>query len=132
MNINQVYILGRLTKDPEVKEINPKSKVATFRLAVNRNVKKGDEWVEKPTYIDCEGWGELANRVESSVKKGTRVLVRGRLESDEWTHKDTGEKRSKLKIYIHELQLVDKANKEATAGVPGEGNAAEGIDDLPF
>lgn len=133
INLNVSLLCGNVTKDPEIKTVN-KSKVAVARLALNKRFKKGEEWVEKTTYIDCEAWGDLAERVEASVKKGTKVFIRGRLESDEWTQKETGKTISKLKIYVLELQLVDKGkNAPATASVGGtDGNPNEGIDDLPF
>lgn len=133
INLNVSLLCGNVTKDPEIKTVN-KSKVAVARLALNKRFKKGEEWVEKTTYIDCEAWGDLAERVEASVKKGTKVFIRGRLESDEWTQKETGKTISKLKIYVLELQLVDKGkNAPATAQVGGtDGNPNEGIDDLPF
>ena len=129
MNANNWFGIGHVTKDPEVKNAG-ESKLSVFRLAINRSFKKGDKWVEKPTFIDCEAWGPLAQRVQNSIAKGTEVYVRGRLESDEWTHKESGEKRSKLKIYVLELQ-VGKNRKDAEGG-SGGGDASESVDELPF
>lgn len=129
MNVNQVILVGHTTKEPEVKTIpGGDSKVATLRLAVNRSYKKGNEWVDKPTFVDCEAWNQKAEYIERSVGKGTEVYIRGRLETDEWTNKETGEKRSKLKVYVLELQ-VGKNRKEAVASTS---SSSESIDDLPF
>lgn len=129
MNVNQVILVGHTTRDPEVKEIGADSKVATIRLAVNRSYKKGDEWIDKPTFIDCEAWNQKAEYIEKTVGKGTEVYIRGRLEADEWTTKATGEKRSKIKIYVLEIQ-VGKNRKEAVKVAAS--SSSETIDDLPF
>ena len=129
MNFNNCFLIGHVTRDPEVKDISANSKVAVFRLAVNRSYKKGEEWVDKPTFVDCEAWNQKADYVASRIQTGTEVFVRGRLESDEWTAKESGERRSKLKIYVLELQVGKKA-READAVTASSSN--ESIDDLPF
>lgn len=130
MNVNQVILIGHTTRDPETKEVTANSKVCTFRLAVNRSYKKGDEWVDKPTFVDCEAWNQKAEYVAERVQKGTEVYVRGRLESDEWTAKETGERRTKLKIYVLEVQ-IGKNRRGATGETVGA-TSRESIDELPF
>lgn len=132
MNSNNVFLIGHVTKDPEVKDVN-QSKVATFRLAINRSYKKGNEWVEKPTFVDCECWNQRADYIKARVQKGTEVFVRGRLESDEWER--DGERRSKLKIYVLEVQ----AGRNKKGGGPDDTSEAEDANagstgklDLPF
>jgi single-strand DNA-binding protein len=135
MNVNQWIGVGHVTRDPDIKPVG-NSKVAGFRLAVNRSFKKGDEWVERPMFIDCEAWSHNAEKVEKSVKKGTEVFIRGRLELDEWAGKDGQERRSKHKIYVLELQ-VGKNRKgadgdEVSSSSSNSGNSSEAIDDMPF
>lgn len=134
MNINQWTGIGRLTSAPEVKSVGS-SKVASFRLAVNRSYKKGDSWIEKPMFIDCEAWSHAAEKVESSLQTGTEVFVRGRLELDEWGGSDGKEKRSKHKIYVLELQ-IGKNRKGGDSGETSDnyGDESESISsrDLPF
>jgi single-strand DNA-binding protein len=131
MNVNQVMLVGHVTRDPDVKNVN-QSMVATFRLAINRSYKKGNEWVEKPTFVDVECWNQRAEYVKAKIGKGTEVWVRGRLESDEW-EKD-GERRSKLKIYALEIQ-AGKNRKGGEGGtdapVAAEGNGSED-NEFPF
>jgi len=129
MNVNQSILVGHVTRDPEIKDVTAHSKVSTFRLAVNRSYKKGDEWIDKPTFVDCEAWNQKAEYVMAKVQKGTEVYVRGRLESDEWTTKETGERRTKLKIYVLELQ-VGKGRRETEATTSVASN--ESVDSLPF
>lgn len=135
MNVNQWIGVGHVCRDPEVKGVG-NSTVAQFRLAVNRSYKKGDEWVEKTMFIDCDAWGHTAEKVQSSVQQGTEVFIRGRLELDEWKSADGGERRSKHKIYVLELQVGKKRKGGDDDGAVGAnlGNKREalGDDDFPF
>jgi len=125
MNVNQFLAVGHLTKDPEVKDVGT-SKLGTFRLAINRSFKRNNEWVDKPTFVDCEAWNQKADYVEARLQKGTEVFIRGRLETDEW-EKD-GQRRSKLKVYVLEIQ-AGKGKKE-TITATSEPDA--GVVKLPF
>jgi len=133
MNVNQVILVGHTTKEPEIKKIGGDSRVATIRLAVNRSYKKGDEWIDKPTFVDCEAWNQKADYIERSIGKGTEVYIRGRLETDEWTAKETGEKRSKIKVYVLELQVgKNRKDKPVDERTLAPATSSEAIDDLPF
>jgi single-strand DNA-binding protein len=118
-NANQVTISGRITRDPEVRDVN-QSKVAVIRLASNRSYKKGEEWVERATFVDVEAWNRHADLV-ATLKKGTEVMVLGLLESDDW-EKD-GEKRSKLKIRVNSIDVIatPRLSKQDASG--GNGGA---------
>jgi single-strand DNA-binding protein len=124
-DMNSTVISGRLVSDATVKSVG-KQQVANFRLASTRSFKKDNEWQEVPTFIDCEAWGTLAERV-GKLSKGTRILVRAQLNQDEWDDKNGGGKRSKHKLSIFELHNL--------TGKPQTGEAATGeqaSDDLPF
>jgi single-strand DNA-binding protein len=97
-NENQGTFIGNCGKPPEIRFTNSGQAVATFSIAVSRRYKdQKDEWQEVTTWLDVTCWKELAENVGTSVTKGTRVIVVGRLDMDEWEDKD-GEKRSKLKV----------------------------------
>lgn len=130
MNFNTYFAIGHVTRDPEVKNVGT-SKVATFRLAINRSFKKNNEWVDKPTFVDCEAWNQRAEYIAARIQKGTEVFVRGRLESDEWEKEDASgkiERRSKLKVYVLEIQ-AGKGRKE---GAETTANAESEEIELPF
>lgn len=142
--INEVRFLGRAVKAAELKSVG-ESKVAVFRLVSNRRIKKRNgEYDEKATYIDVECWNQRADYASEYIKKGTPVLVRGQLETDEWTSKD-GQKRSKLKIYASEVQaerprnidgdgVKEEGAKAAPVGVVAGGGSGDSAStsDLPF
>lgn len=129
--MNDIRFLGRAVAPAEVKEIGKDSKVATFRLVANRRIKRRDgEYTEKATFIDCEAWGQRAEYVGQYVKKGTPVLVRGQLETDEWTTSE-GQKRSKLKIYCDQVQ-AERPREAVAAGASSSDGESNKQPDLPF
>ncbi len=112
-NLNKVMLIGRLTRDPEVRAFANGGKVAAFGFAVNnrRKNQQTGEWEDEPCFLDIEAFnrgefGKLADRVEQSLRKGQQVFLEGHLRLDQWTDKD-GQKRSKLKIVLDNLQYLE-------------------------
>lgn len=131
--LNRIDIIGRAVKDAEVKKVGD-STVASFRLVNNRLIKKknSNEKEERATYVDCEAWAQRADYAAERVKKGSVVYITGRLESDEWTDKKTGEKRSRLKIYVDNLQVDSKAGGDSSAAKkPRKSEEDDSGDDAP-
>lgn len=100
--------MGNLTRDPEIKTIGSGSTLANLSMAVNRRYTVGNgEKREEVTYIDIAFWGKQAEVFgKLSVRKGTQLLVEGRLQLDTWEDKQTGQKRSKLRVVGENFQLV--------------------------
>jgi single-strand DNA-binding protein len=98
----QVTVIGNLTSDPEVKTTKTGSSVLKVGLAVNRRWKnKQDEWEEEVSFFDVNAWGELADNVASSLSKGSRVIVSGRLEQQSWEKE--GQKQSKVVLVADDI-----------------------------
>src|SRR5919198_285638 len=101
-NLNKVMLIGRLTRDPEVRTFSTGGKVAKFGFAVNnrrKNTQTG-QWEDEPVFVDVEVFnrgemGRQADLVEQSLRKGQQVFIEGHLRLDQWTSKE-GEKRSRL------------------------------------
>lgn len=136
--LNEITLLGRATKDAVLKNVGKDSKVTVFRLVSNRRIKRRDgEFIEKPTYVDCEVWGLRAEYAQERVKRGTPVLVKGQLETDEWTT-DDGQKRSKLKIYCNSVQAERPRDEQRPRDEPNDSGqavtagATNSSDDVPF
>jgi single-strand DNA-binding protein len=107
-SVNKVIMIGNLVGDPDVVQINSDTEVAKFTLAINEGYKKPDgEQVEITTYIDCEAWAGLAKVAKSYLHKGSKVYVEGNLRSDKWTDADTGKAKTKHKIRIQDLVMLD-------------------------
>jgi single-strand DNA-binding protein len=105
-SLNQVTLMGNLTRDPELRQTPNGQNVTSFSLALNRAYKdSGGEWQEVTDYIDCVCWGPLAERVAQYLSKGRRCLVQGRLQSRSWEQE--GQKRSKVEVLANDVTFLD-------------------------
>lgn len=105
-SLNQVTLMGNLTRDPELRQTPNGQSVTSFSLALNRAYKDaGGEWQEATDYIDCVCWGPLAERVAQYLSKGRRCLVQGRLQSRSW--EQDGNKRSKVEVLANDVTFLD-------------------------
>jgi single-strand DNA-binding protein len=112
-SMNQVTILGNLTRDPELRSTPAGQDVVNFGLALNRSYKdSAGEWQEATDYVDIAAWGTLAGQVANSLHKGSRVLISGRLNYRAW--EQDGTKRSKLEVVANDVMFLDRP--EATEG----------------
>ena len=99
----QVTVVGNLTAEPEIKTTKTGSSVLKVGVAVNRRWKnKQDEWEEEASFFDVNAWGELADNVASSLSKGSRVIISGRLEQQSWENKE-GQKQSKVVLVADDI-----------------------------
>ena len=116
-SVNKVIIIGNLVRDPETTQISESTEVAKFTLAINDSYKKQDgTLVENTTYIDCEAWSGLAKVVSNYLKKGSKVYVEGNLKSDTWTDADSGKNRTKHKIRVQDLVMLDSKGGSREGG----------------
>ena len=127
MNLNKTIIAGRLTRDPELKALPNGNSVTELGLAVNQRTKKGEEWVDDPIFLDVSVWGRQAENACQYLKKGSVALVEGRLTMDQWEDKQSGQKRSKIKITAQNLQFGPRLEGQTQSGASG----ASG-DEIPF
>jgi single-strand DNA-binding protein len=106
-NLNQVMLIGNLTRDPEIKYTPKGTAIAAFGLAVNRNyTTESGEKREEVTFIDLEAYARLAEIIGEYCKKGRPIFVEGRLKLDTWDDKQSGQKRSKMKVIVETMQLL--------------------------
>ncbi len=132
-NYNKVFLAGNLTRDPQVRFFANERAVADFGLAINRRYKTADgQAKEETTFIDVEAWGRTAELVGQYLTKGRGCFVEGRLKLDSWDDKESGQKRSKLKVVADVVQFVD-ARAGGAGGGPGgsAGSSSDGEDDAP-
>lgn len=110
-SINQVTLLGNLTRDPELRQTPSGQEVTNFSLALNRTYKDAsDEWQEATDYIDVVTWSKLAENVANFLSKGSRCLVVGRLQSKQW--EQDGQKRMKVEVLASDVTFLDKGEAE--------------------
>ena len=105
-SLNQVTLMGNLTRDPELRQTANGSSVCGFSLALNRSYRDASgEWQEATDYIDIVAWGPLGERVSQYLSKGRRCLVQGRIQSRSW--EQDGQKRSKVEVLASDVTFLD-------------------------
>jgi single-strand DNA-binding protein len=106
-SFNKVILLGNLTRDPEVRYTPKGTAVADLGLAVNRSyTAENGEKREEVTFVDVTFWGRTAEVAGEYLKKGRPVFVEGRLQLDSWDDKQSGQKRTKLKVIGENMQML--------------------------
>jgi single-strand DNA-binding protein len=105
--MNQVNIIGNLTRDPEVRHSAGGTAMAKLGLAINRKYKdKSGNMVEDTTFVDVDTFGRTAEIAGQYLRKGRQVLIIGRLKLDQWDDKNTGQKRSRLGVVAESVQFI--------------------------
>lgn len=143
--MNKVMLMGRLTRDPEVRYSQGENSlpIARFSLAVDRRFKRPGE--AEADFFNCTAFGKQAEFVERYLKQGTKMLVTGRVQNDNYTNKD-GQKVYSVQIVVEELEFAESKSSNGDAGfqqtsrpapsqAAGDGfmNIPDGIDEeLPF
>src|SRR3954468_11761534 len=120
-SFNKVILLGNLTRDPEVRYTPKGSAVCDLGLAVNRNYTlENGEKREEVTFVDVVLWARLAEIAGEYLKKGRPVFIEGRLQLDTWDDKQSGQKRSKLRVIGETMQLLGSRPGGGAGGGGGE------------
>lgn len=125
LNLNRVTVAGNLTRDPETKFLANSKAVASFGLAINRRWKDNDgQPKEETTFVDIEAWGRTAELCGQYLAKGRNVYIEGRLKLESWDDRNTGQKRSKLKIVADAVQFIGGKSDGESAGAPAQASTS--------
>jgi single-strand DNA-binding protein len=125
-NLNKVMLIGNLTRDPEIRYTPKGTAIAEIGLAVNRNyTTESGEKREEVTFVDVELWGRQAEIAGEYLKKGRPVFIEGRLKLDTWEDKQTGQKKSKMRVVGEGMQFLG-GPREGGGGGGEESGAASG------
>ena len=129
-SFNKVILVGNLTRDPQVRYTPGGSAVAEVGLAVNRSWfdKNSNSRKEETTFVDVTLWGRTAEVASEYLTKGRSVLIEGRLQLDQWDDKESGQKRSKLKVVGENMTMLGGRGEGggAPSGGGGGGYASRG------
>ena len=130
-DINRVTLVGRLTRDPELRHLPSGTPVLEMGVAVNgRQQDDAGNWVDKPNFFDVKVYGNQAEMLAQHLAKGRRIGIDGRLDWRSWEAQD-GTKRSKVDVVAQTVQFLDSRQEgEAAAYVPA-GATASGGEDFP-
>jgi len=136
-SINQVILMGRLTRDPETRTTPSGKSVTSFTLAVDRQTQD-----DQTDFFDVTAWEKLGDLVAQYLSKGRRCLVQGRLRQDSWDDKETGKKRSRIEVVATDVTFLDapsgdnSSSSDSTSGASSkpqsEDVVIEDIDDKPI
>jgi single-strand DNA-binding protein len=136
-SLNKVFLIGNLTKPPELRYTPSGTAVADLRLAVNRNyTTQGGEKREETCFLTVVVWGKQAESCGEYLDKGSPILVEGRLQTREWEAKDGG-KRTVMEVVAERVQFMGRGRAAAPATVPAGAEpfteeSGSGNDDVPF
>jgi single-strand DNA-binding protein len=141
-NLNRVLLIGNLTRDPEIRYTPQGVAVADISLAINRFTTNSEgEKKEEVTFVDVTLWNRVAEIAKDYLKKGKPVFIEGRLRLDTWDDKQTGQKRSRLRVVAEGMQLLGSKDNngsgaQATAGASRQPQRDPDLDiepdDIPF
>lgn len=124
--LNKIFIMGRLTRDPELRRTQSGTAVASFALAVDRDYKNADG-TKETDFIDCVAWRNSAEFVSKYFSKGRMAVVEGRLQMRDWTDKD-GNKRRNAEVVVENIYFGDSKRDGNTGsgnyGAPAGGYSA--------
>jgi single-strand DNA-binding protein len=124
---SKAIIMGNVTRDPELRAVSSGTQVCSFSVAVNSSFKGGDgENKESVSFINCTAWGKAAEIISQYAKKGTGIMVSGRLEQRSYEAKD-GSKRSATEIVVEDFNFL--GGRDSSADYSNEG-AQEAPDDI--
>jgi single-strand DNA-binding protein len=124
--INRVVLVGRLTRDPELRALPSGTSVCGLRVACNSSHRDADgELIERPNYFDVSVYGAPGESVSRYMHRGSRVAIDGRLEWREWETAEQ-ERRQAVSIVADTVQFLDSPGERSAAGASGEGDAGAG------
>ena len=117
VGFNKVILVGNMTRDVDIRTLPSGSIVGGFGIAINRRIRlsTGEER-EEVCFVDCTAFDRKADILRQYTRKGSLVLIEGRLRLDSWTDKTTGQQRSKLNVVVENIQLLDKRDPNAPQG----------------
>ena len=119
--LNKVFLIGNLTRNPELRVTPKGTAICSFSLAVNRTYRdEGGNAREEVTYVDIEAWGKQAELCSKYLAKGSPCMVEGRLRLDSWEDKQSGNKRSKLKVVLDNVQFLTRAPSGPSGAQEGQ------------
>ena len=115
-DLNNVFLIGRLTRDMEIRYSNGGMPIGRFSLAVNRSKKTGDKWEDEANFFDCTLFGKTADTMNQYLTKGKQVAVSGELRQSRW--EQDGQNRSRVEIAVNNIQLLG-GKSEGSSPVSG-------------
>ncbi len=139
-NLNKVFLMGNLTRDPELRYTPSGTAVASFGIAINRRYRsQSGEDREDTCFVDATAFARQAEVLSEYMSKGRPIFVEGRLNLDQWEDKQSGQRRSKLTVIIENFQFIggrqgdsEQPRSSRAGGGAQKGTPEPSDDDIPF
>ena len=127
-SFNKVILMGNFTRDPELRYLPNNTAVCDMGLAVNDRFqnKATDQWEDRPNFVDCTAFGRTAENISKFFAKGRPIFIEGKLRFEQWEDRQSGQKRSKLKVVVDTWQFVDSKDNAGGGGDGGRPSAGYG------
>lgn len=109
-DLNNVNLIGRLTRDAELRYSSGGMGICKFSIAVNRSVKKNDKWQDEASFFDCTVFGKTAENISQFLTKGQQVCISGELVQNRWEHE--GKQMSRVEINVNHVQLIGEKSEK--------------------
>lgn len=121
----KAFVAGNMTRDPEMRATPSGAQVCNFSLAVNRSFKGSDgNQQDQVSYIECVAWGRAGETIAQYTKKGSSLMVTGRLEQRSWEDKNSGQRRSRTEVVVEDFTFLGGGNGGSGSGNYGGSSAA--------
>lgn len=130
MSFNKVILMGNLTRDPETRATNGGQSVTSFSIAVNDTWVKDGERQERANFIECDAWGQRGDTIAKYFTKGRQILVEGSLRQDTWDDKETGKKRSAIRVLVNGFSFINDGAGKGSAKSSSAPNDSQAVDDI--
>ncbi|MBR2626332.1 MAG: single-stranded DNA-binding protein [Lentisphaeria bacterium] len=117
-SLNKVFLLGNLTRDPDLRGFPNGQSVCDLGLAVSRRFVSNGQEQEETCFVDVVVWGKVANNCRQYLSKGSQVMVEGRLQLDTWEDRNGGGRRSRLRVVAENVQFMNRRRDDAQGSAP--------------
>ena len=131
--LNKVFLLGNLTRDPDLRGLPSGQSVCEMRMAITRRYISNGKEVDETCFVDVVVWGKSANNCKQFLTKGSQIMVEGRLQLDQWEDRNGGGQRSKLRVVADQVQFMNRRPPEGGNGgySPRENGGYANYDSAP-
>lgn len=123
-DINHVVLVGRLTRDAELRYANSGTAICVFSIGNTYSMKRGDSWVEESNFFNCVMFGRRAEALHKYLTKGKQIGIDGALRYSKW--EQDGQTRSKVEVHVNEIQLLGSRDGGGRSGGQDQYNAGSG------
>jgi single-strand DNA-binding protein len=127
-DLNRAILIGRLTRDAELKQMESGTVILSFSIANNKTWKQNGENKSQVSYFNCVVWGKFGEAIAQYCKKGLKVAIEGRLQQDSWEDQD-GKKRQSVKIVVDNFNFLSSKQDGSSTGAEEKESPAS---DHPF